>query len=709
MPEQSFFSRIFRHRAVRYGLAGGAVVVLLFIALQITSKYLLKQWLQDNGADSVTMEKMRLNPFTGTLTLNGVDIKRADDTVYSNDIFQFNISMLSLFNKDIRIDRAVLQDMKIDIRRDENGGLRIGSYGFSPDEKQETGEKIFPPWALQAEQVALTNVQVNYAHKDVMLHLVIDNGSIAGLRSSNDEKTGRIMLSGKLNDAPLEIEISEFVMVPFISLSGDLKLTDFPLQELGGLLGQQLSELGGKASADGRFSFKNQQKKQMSANFDGSVKLADLRLKDAQWSVFTDLDWNGKISGQKRSAEKTQTSMNGTLVTENTKIVAEELQLQWHHNKMTLDCDVSLKSAGALYFTGTADLDMKEGKLLHPDEGKVAAFASLVIQQLEHDDAGNLSIAAVETDSLAVHESGFVPLDLNAARVHLKNIASAKMENVEIDTLAAENMVLDAAGGQQLDLSAAALEISGIVSTGLTDLAVEKLTLEDGLVPATEKRGFGVALDALLIKDMDSENLHDYTVDMLEISQARLNKGGNEKKRLAMEKITVRQITGQGTTKVSAEKIIARQADFPGDTSERNALFQASLADMEASLVSWSKKNGTHIQSVTGNDLQGRYTRKEGSKEKTAKEKEAGKNDKPAPPIPLRIDKVTLTGSNRLGYTDPTREVTFSAVLAIDALDIADIDPGQTEQAFSYDLEGMVDKYSPLSVSGSAAPLARPR
>jgi len=709
MPEQSFFSRIFRHRAVRYGLAGGAVVVLLFIALQITSKYLLKQWLQDNGADSVTMEKMRLNPFTGTLTLDGVDIKRADDTVYSNDIFQFNISMLSLFNKDIRIDRAVLQDMKIDIRRDENGGLRIGSYGFSFDEKQKTGKTIFPPWALQAEQVALTNVQVNYAHKDVMLHLVIDNGSIEGFNSSNDEKTGRIMLSGNLNDAPLEIEISEFVFIPSFSLSGDLTLTDFSLEKLHGFLEQQLSELGGRASTDGRFSFKTQQKKQMSANFDGSVKLADLSLKDAQWSAFTDLDWNGKITGQTRSAEKVHISMKGTLGAKNTEIVAGKPQLQWHHNKMALDCDGSLKSAGPLYFTGIAHLDMKEGKLLHPDEGKLAAFDSLVIQQLEHDDAGNLSIAAVDTDSLAVHESGFVPLALNAARVHLKDITTAKMENLEIDTVAAENMQLHSAGGQDLDFSAAVLELSDIVSTGLTDLAVGKLTLEDGLLPATEKRGFGVALDALLIKDMDSENLHDYTVDMLEISQARLNKGGNEKKRLAMEKITARQIAGQGTKKVSAEKIMGRQADFPGDTSEENALFQASLADMEASMVSWSKKNSTHVQSITGNDLQGRYTRKEENKEKTAKEKEAGKNEKPAPPVPLRIDKVTLTGSNRLEYTDPTRGETFSAVLTIDALDIADIDPGQAEQAFSYDLEGMVDKYSPLSISGSSAPLARPR
>jgi len=467
--------------------------------------------------------------------------------------------------------------------------------------------------------------------------------------------------------------------------------------------------LRGKASTEGRFSFKKEQEKQMSANFDGSVKLADLSLKNAQGSAFTDADWNGKISGQKRSAEKVQISMNGTLGAKKTEIVAEEPQLQWHHNKMTFDCDVRLKSAGPLYFTGTADLDMNEGKLLQSDKEKVAAFDSLVIEQLAHDDSGNLSIAAVDTDALAVHESGFVPLDLNVDQVHLKNIASAKMKNLEIDTLAAENMVLDAAGGQQLDLSAAALEISGIVSTNLDNLAVEKVTLQDGLLPAAEKRGFGVALDTLLIKDMDSENLADYTVDMLEIDQPQLRNAGNRKMRISMEKITARQIAGQGAKKASAEKILVRKAAFPGNSSDENARLRASLEEIEASVISWSKKQGTRIKSINGNGLQGRYTRKEEKKEKAAKENKSEKKEKPGAPIPLRIDKVTLTGSNRLEYTDFTRGDTFSAVLTIDALDIADIDPGQKEQAFSYDLTGMVDKYSPLSVSGSAAPLAEPR
>ena len=76
MPKHSFLQDLIRRRVVRYSLLIVAVSALLFIILQVSSKYLLKQWLLDNGADSVAIEKLYLNPFTGSVTLNGVAIER---------------------------------------------------------------------------------------------------------------------------------------------------------------------------------------------------------------------------------------------------------------------------------------------------------------------------------------------------------------------------------------------------------------------------------------------------------------------------------------------------------------------------------------------------------------------------------------------------------------------------------------------------------
>lgn len=112
-------------KSIRYTLLCIVIAGLAFIVLQIGSKYLLRQWLLENGADNVTIATMWLNPFSGKFSVNGVDIRRGDHVVYSNDIVHFNIGMFSLFEKDALIQQAILHDMMINIYRYESGVLNI--------------------------------------------------------------------------------------------------------------------------------------------------------------------------------------------------------------------------------------------------------------------------------------------------------------------------------------------------------------------------------------------------------------------------------------------------------------------------------------------------------------------------------------------------------------------------------------------------------
>ncbi len=142
----SFFQNVIGRKSTRYALLFICIAGLAFVILQVGSKYLLKQWLLENGADSVSIETMWFNPFTGKISANGVDIRRGDDAVYSNDRMHFNIGMFSLFEKDALIQQAILQDMMIDIHRNESGELRIGSYSLQSGRKEDVEKKrIFPP------------------------------------------------------------------------------------------------------------------------------------------------------------------------------------------------------------------------------------------------------------------------------------------------------------------------------------------------------------------------------------------------------------------------------------------------------------------------------------------------------------------------------------------------------------------------------------
>ncbi|MBM9605015.1 DUF748 domain-containing protein [Desulfopila inferna] len=945
-------------RTVRYSLLVAAVAALLFIILQMSSKYLLRQWLLENGANSVAIEKMYLNPFTGRLTLNGVDIEKSGEIVYSDDIFHLNISMSSLFDRDIHVEQAVLRDMLIDIHRDDSGVLSIGSYRLQSGEKQKT-EEDFSPWTLQAEEVDLSNVIISYRQDEVDLQLVIDNGSARGFSSSTNEESSRVTLSGHLNGAPLEVELSGFLLEPFFSLSGKLKLSEFSLQDLEGFLSRQLSALDGTLSTAGSFSFENRDNERFSWRFDGTAEALETALGGEGLSVSGDLGWNGKISHEKFSAEKTAIGIKGVAAARSLRyrdkktalaaglqafsaegavqlemtekvsissdislsfsevdaagekgrlsssaaswqgiadysgsgdgkeqkfstdgnIVVDELflavpgtvevilphftsvgkseivmadgftvaydgettaeetdltageyslssadmtyrgvagyevseegaavvyidgslaaektgtgfkaqQLRWNQGNITVDGDFTVELKSEQFFAGTAALTMEDGRLLE-DEEIAVTLDSLIIEQIKSDDSGNLRIPAVDSGPLAINSSERIPFSLNLETVRLEEITVTRMENFKIGSILLQELNLPAAGSQQLglaasavvvsevagsnqkdlaidavravdvslpsvggerldlsasvleisqvasenlegievgavrvedislpsvgevrlDLSASVLEISDIV-TNLENLAVAGITMQEIALPASGDRELALALDSLSIGPINSGNLQEYTVEVVQFEQPLLSKSLNGERLIAMEDITARQISGQGGREVRVAQIIGGQAGFLTDPLLENDAPLASLAGIEVSELSWSQEQGTHIQSVVGESLQGEYTRKEEAGEEAPGEQEKTEEDQGPTEIPLRIDSVTLNGSNELKYSDSTKADPFTAVLTIDSLEIADINLADPGQSLTYEVVGSVDKYSPLTASGSAAPWAEPR
>ena len=452
-------------------------------------------------------------------------------------------------------------------------------------------------------------------------------------------------------------------------------------------------------------------------------------------------DYQGPVEGA------AVVQVDGSFTADKTGIGSNAREMSWRQRKTAVDGDFTVELFSTPLFIGTAGLSLEGGLLLLAEETAVS-LDSLVIEQVNGDDSGTLSISAVDSGLLTLYPSQFAPLGLNVESVRFRGISSAEMKDFAIGTARMENIALSSAGGQQLDLSGAVLEISDIASSNLEDLeintvrveqialplagerhvdlsvaeleisdivsstmedlAIEEVTVQKISLPASEERAFSVALDSLRLSGMISDNLEDYSVDMLEIDQPLLSEGRSGDRLIALEWITAKQIAGRGASEVEINEIESRQADFLVDPLDENAPPLFSLAGIEVSALSWSREQGTHIRSVTGKDLQGEYTKREETGEDPPEGREV-EEDQGAAGIPLQIDTVTFTGSNQLVYSDPTKAHPFTAVLTIDSLDIVDINLADIEQVLTYELKGFVDKYSPLTVSGSAAPLAEPR
>jgi hypothetical protein len=800
----SFFKRILKPRIVRLSILCISVALFLFLVLQIGSKYLLKHWLLKNGADSVTIDKMYLNPFTGKLILNGVDIGRADDIVYSDSIFHLNIGMTSLFKKEILVEQVIVRDMLVDIHHDESGALRIGSYRLPADKEKESGQGIFPPWTLQAKELVFRNSTIQYRQDGLVLQLVVDNADAQRLDSSTNEESGRLNLSGRLNGAPLEMEINGFLLEPFPSVTGKLKLADFQLQELERIFGGQLTTRGA-VSIIGPLAVTTEGEGQITVHFDGTVELLHAAFKNETWSASGDLGWKGEIRHKKLSGEKMKIEMDGILAARSLSYRDKEMEIEAGldsfsaegdvqigvDEKMTISSDVKLAlaeidltaekgvlSTASASWQGTVEYgDNRENMATIAGDGifvvkdfDLALPGTVKLRQPYFETSGKSEVGIA--DNLHIRydgESTFAGTELTTGRygfsarkmtyrgksgyenptegeAALKMDGSLTLEKLEADSDDEElhwiqesteidgdfNLALGATplltGNASLKIEDGALSQAEetafsfgelavdrlktrIVSNNLDDLAAETVTLQSIALPATKERTFAFQMDSAQFSTISSDDLRKFTIAQLDLVGPLLT--DEQKGRLAaLEGITAHKIAVLAGGEVRVEEIKGRQAEFPVGRPKEDGTAPVLLAGIDVSGLSWSTERGTRIEAVVGNDLQAEYSKSRDSGEEAALEKKKTEKDQDTDrdeAIPLQIDKVTLKGANRIRYTNPTLSEPFSAEVVIASLNITDLDLADVTHRFTYELEGTVDKYSPLTIDGSAAPLAEPR
>ncbi len=122
-------------------ICGGVVVtiVLFFLLLPFGIKYYLADWLVKNGADSATVKNLTFNPFMGRITLGEVDAERGGQSMLNNARVVLNLGITSLFNHDIRMEKAEYREFFIDIEQYQDGSWRFGTYTLQGQAEREDG------------------------------------------------------------------------------------------------------------------------------------------------------------------------------------------------------------------------------------------------------------------------------------------------------------------------------------------------------------------------------------------------------------------------------------------------------------------------------------------------------------------------------------------------------------------------------------------
>ncbi len=448
-------------------------------------------------------------------------------------------------------------------------------------------------------------------------------------------------------------------------------------------------------------------------HYNGETRFSGTEVNSGQFSFTSDgISYSGQTGYEAPSEDIATIQIDGMLNAENLGLTQNDPELHWNFKSAEITSDFRLALADTPLFTGTAGLVIKSGRLFDKEQ-TAASLEQLTMGKLEGDNLGNLSISEITFGPLALHSSPLLPVDFTINSGQLKGFSRGKMKDYAIDSIMLESIELPFAGNRQLDLSISAIEIADVASSNVNDLAVETISLQKITLPSVEKRTFDTTIDSAKISSVKSPNLKDFTVEELNVIQSVVTKKETESRIFTLEEIAAQKIevgisSAEGR-EIAIERVRGRQADFFLDSGSPLAFLSA----FEASTLSWTTDQGTRIELLEGNGLQAEYT-------STANPEKAGKTSKnkqqqtdetsgESNEIPLQIDKVTLTGSNRIVYTNPTLPETFSASVNITSLNITDINLANVDQRFNYELNGKVDQHSPVTVSGSAAPLATPQ
>ncbi len=222
-----------------------SVLVLLAFVPAITSfaaQWGLSHYLRDLGAESVEIEELWLNPFSGVGRLNGLHY-RADGADYHLAHLNFNVQWWGLKTDTIHLAELSLTDANISVSQSESGlqvmGLlvpnRVPSVDESLPEAQTANDKEPALWQFKIDQLNLEQLGVEVNLPALKLAGQLQSFSIEGLM------TGSAVNSTASQETPsktppstktaLNIDLNHLQMLPSVTsvsghyaVEGDLSL-----------------------------------------------------------------------------------------------------------------------------------------------------------------------------------------------------------------------------------------------------------------------------------------------------------------------------------------------------------------------------------------------------------------------------------------------------------------------------------------------------
>lgn len=310
-----------KRRWVQVGIAVIVLTPLLYTLGIFGAKYYLINWFEKNGADSATIDKLWLNPFTARLDIKGLDVQSGGKSLIKHSDLAVDVGLGAIFSKNIKIQDAIYKDVILDIEQYDDGSFRIGSYTIPAGSSEEapateTTDSVASAWAFLADFVHLANCKVKLKTPEIDFELQVDEAKLNKFTTREGKQGATLTFAGALNGEPLSIDLKKLYISPALELEGNVDVSRFQLAELAKLLESTLPTFSGDVGLSGDVIFKMGEEGSgtIAVDYNGTIDLQNPDIgSDSFATKAATLNWQGDVAYVSGNKQPMTIVTDGTL------------------------------------------------------------------------------------------------------------------------------------------------------------------------------------------------------------------------------------------------------------------------------------------------------------------------------------------------------------------------------------------------------------
>ena len=457
-----------RFMAITGGITLLIIGVLVFIPFGIQMG--ISSYMLDHGIRKVEIEDVDFNPFSGRFHLRGLSAIGEGERRVELKHCSAEIVWHFLFSRRARLRTVEVDGLQLGMEQKAEGVVHFGGIVIRTLGGEAMGGEG-EPWGFAIDQLKIANTTVTYTNGDFNSELEIDSLQLEDLMSWEPQRSARFSLSGKFNQAPVELtgESRPFVDEPWVA--GQLGLEQILLDPIQALVTGVVPRLKGLLTIDSAFKVELKPEGRFLWSTDGNLGTDSLQLL-TPWVEVADKStrWNGSTKGGWSSAAGLELDLNGSLSHQLTQVDLPNPVMKIASGATRWKGRVQLtQGAQGLHLQVLGDLGLQQTKMdgRASDLGEVATEAveiSGLDLKLVIDKAGQLELsnrARVMTNQLQLSDPQNA---LSLEKINWQGDVTIKGQSLKVEgDLDLGHLLINHAGEQSAQVAVAALKLGKLL------------------------------------------------------------------------------------------------------------------------------------------------------------------------------------------------------------------------------------------------------